>query len=268
VGENRHELLWAFLTFVQNWLTLGRPQWSGKPLGSFESWSFVIGGVLEAAGIDGFLGNREELYKRVDTETEEWRAFTLAWWEEHGDAPVGTADLVPLVERGLLPSLLKTLRQDAGPRALSTRLGRALAEHRDRRYGQYFLRDLGPDGHTKLATYRLEPAIDAVPPRSPDPDTAEVPQDEGLFSDSDAVAAVPAVVDHSLAKEMNKGDPEPAGSISLGTVEEVPQVPQVPQSDSGTVDESAVPRSGPRAEVPQEVPRATAGPAWTEEVLE
>jgi hypothetical protein len=48
--RHRHELLWAFLVLVRHWLACGKPCWEGRPLGSFESWSKVVGGVLAAGG--------------------------------------------------------------------------------------------------------------------------------------------------------------------------------------------------------------------------
>jgi len=95
VLRHRADLLWAFLVLVQNWVAKGKPSWTGQALGSFEAWSKVVGGVLESAGISGFLGNRQELYERLDSDGEEWRAFTRAWHEEHRTEPVKSADLLP-----------------------------------------------------------------------------------------------------------------------------------------------------------------------------
>ena len=47
--RHRHELIWAHLVLVQHWISAGRPGWAGRPLGSFEAWSAVVGGVLQAA---------------------------------------------------------------------------------------------------------------------------------------------------------------------------------------------------------------------------
>ncbi|MEE8384368.1 MAG: bifunctional DNA primase/polymerase, partial [Dehalococcoidia bacterium] len=63
LARHRHELVWAILVLTQNWIARGMPRWTGRPLGSFESWSRVVGGILQTAGIGGFLANREELYR-------------------------------------------------------------------------------------------------------------------------------------------------------------------------------------------------------------
>ena len=54
----------AALTLARNWFSEGRPQWSGRPLGSYEEWSRLVGGILEAADIPGFLGNKSEARDR------------------------------------------------------------------------------------------------------------------------------------------------------------------------------------------------------------
>lgn len=54
--EYRAELVWALQVFINNWVAKGMPAGS-KKLGSFEEWARVTGGILEAAGVDGFLEN-------------------------------------------------------------------------------------------------------------------------------------------------------------------------------------------------------------------
>jgi hypothetical protein len=45
------------------------------PVGSFEDWTIIVGGILQHAGIDGFLANSSELYKQADAESIQWEAF-------------------------------------------------------------------------------------------------------------------------------------------------------------------------------------------------
>ncbi|TKA96221.1 hypothetical protein FAZ78_12635 [Cereibacter changlensis] len=61
VRENRGELVWACLTLIQNYVAKGMPRQNDEVLASFENWSRVIGGMLKAAGINGFMGNRAQL---------------------------------------------------------------------------------------------------------------------------------------------------------------------------------------------------------------
>lgn len=57
--ENRGDLVWACLTIIQNWVALGMVHQTETTLASYENWSGAVGGVLKAAEIGGFLGNRD-----------------------------------------------------------------------------------------------------------------------------------------------------------------------------------------------------------------
>jgi hypothetical protein len=41
----------------------------------FEEWCRIVGGILEFAGISGFLGNLDELYRQSDPTVAAWEAF-------------------------------------------------------------------------------------------------------------------------------------------------------------------------------------------------
>lgn len=83
--ENRSDLVRAHLILIQNWIAKGRPSWSGKALASFEAWSRVVGGILEAAGIKGFNGNRHLLEGK---DSEAMRDFVQMWFDRFGSQPV------------------------------------------------------------------------------------------------------------------------------------------------------------------------------------
>ena len=63
--KNRAELVGVVLTLAQGWIVAGQPPGEQR-LGSFESWTAVIGGILDIAEIPGFLENRQELYATAD----------------------------------------------------------------------------------------------------------------------------------------------------------------------------------------------------------
>lgn len=238
VNDHRHELVWALLVLVRHWIAEGRPAWKGRLLGSFESWCRIVGGVLEAAGIYGFLENRDELYRQVDAETEEWRTFVSVWWERFSSEPVKASDLLALaMEQELLPSVFETARDNASPRALSTRMGKALGQHRDRRFGDLFIKHMGQDGHTKGALYRLEPAETTEPVVSedePSASSAHLPHDNESTPDSKAEHAEHAEVVFHLETENDVEDP-----IGEGSAKEVPHLPHLPQTDSDRADFAA-----------------------------
>ncbi len=249
VARHQHELVWAFLVLIQNWVAKGMCDWSGKPFGSFESWSRVVGGILEAANTPGFLANRAELYRRLDRETEEWRAFLGAWWDLHANQGVKSADVLPLALEQV-PSLFERTKET--DRALKTALGKALSERRDRRFGDLFLRHAGEDGHAKGALWRLEKAADAdVPADVGDSTSAEVPQESGACSDSNAEDAELAEV----ASGPLRGTARPSGGKGgEATGNSLPHLPQVPHPDSKTASwaaEDVRKMPSPMAELPR-----------------
>jgi putative DNA primase/helicase len=95
---NRGALIWAALVLVQNWVYRGRPKpGSGINLGMFEEWSAVVGGILESADIEGFMGNLHELYECTDDEDPALKRFVRQWWEIHNSRPVKVFELFELL---------------------------------------------------------------------------------------------------------------------------------------------------------------------------
>lgn len=78
VLRNRGQILHAVLTLARHWYALGCPAPQLRPLGSFEGWNRMVGGILESAGIEGFMGNAHEAFEDADTETVEWSTFLYA----------------------------------------------------------------------------------------------------------------------------------------------------------------------------------------------
>lgn len=136
--EERPALLTAALTLVRAWLAAGRPDWSGRPLGSFEGWSRVLGGILEVCGVDGFLENRDSLFEKLDPERAKWAAFLAAWHEKYRDARCGVADVYELaVEADLLDG------NEQRQRGEKNVLGRLLRTHEARVVAGYRLASAG-----------------------------------------------------------------------------------------------------------------------------
>lgn len=52
---HRDELISACLCLISRWTEKGARRWTARTLGSFEGWAGVMGGILENAGIPGFL---------------------------------------------------------------------------------------------------------------------------------------------------------------------------------------------------------------------
>lgn len=68
----------ALESYVANWRANGRPRGS-RVMGSYERWSAVVGGVMEAAGHEEYLSNREQWRGTKDDFSAELREFVDAW---------------------------------------------------------------------------------------------------------------------------------------------------------------------------------------------
>ena len=145
VPENRARLVGALLTMGRAWFVEGRPEGS-KSIGSFESWSKVVGGVLRVAGVSGFLGNLDMMYERAADGTDDWAGFLGAWREVYGDEP----KLSKHVAADIQEQTHETLR-DALPEEFSTDdvyLGRKLGSNFKKREGR-------PHGNRRLILKRV-----------------------------------------------------------------------------------------------------------------
>jgi hypothetical protein len=157
----RHELIHAALVLVQAWIAAGRPL-SRARLGSFQVWASVMGGVLDVAGVEGFLGNLDALYAHADGDAAAWREFTQVWWAAHRDAQVHVSVLRELCDdKGLLAPFLG----DGTARAQQVRLGRALQRVRDRVFGDLRVMVGGADRDSRTL-YSLQQVDAADPPAS------------------------------------------------------------------------------------------------------
>ena len=156
---HRGELVRAALVLVQAWIAAGRPL-SHHRLGSFQRWATVMGGVLNIAGVEGFLGNANELYDSADTDGQAWREFTQAWWEECGNAETHASALAELCEKR---DLMSQVRGDGNARSQQIRLGRALQSARDRVFGDLEV-IVGKRDRTKRASYALKRIEEASSP--------------------------------------------------------------------------------------------------------
>lgn len=92
VVENRAEIIWALLTLVQNWIAQDRPKFTTRRLVSFEGWSETVGGILQAAGVEGFLDVAKSL--EVDPAYGALRRFVTRWFGQYGHDEKEVRDLV------------------------------------------------------------------------------------------------------------------------------------------------------------------------------
>lgn len=146
VRERRTDLLWAIMTLVRSWFSAGCPKPSVRPLGGYERWSEVVGGILEHAGVAGFLGNANKLWEEVNAESVAWTDFLEAWVDVWGSDSTTVKELLETLELdndlfdGRIPDAIADALHGATNTSKVSRLGKALTKMKDRRFGTHGFR--------------------------------------------------------------------------------------------------------------------------------
>jgi len=105
-------------------------------MGGFEGFVSVMGGVLDVAGVPGFLANPEAKQSYTDHQSSALRAFLDSWWKQYPGCTVGVAELLPLAEHLELGK--------GGRKSRGIRLGKLLCDHRDRVIIGFTIEAAGP----------------------------------------------------------------------------------------------------------------------------
>jgi hypothetical protein len=257
-SDHRPALVAAVLTLVRAWFAAGSPPAETPAFGSFERWTRVIGGVLDHAGIEGFLGNLDGFRRRVDRTKDEWETFVTAWWSVLPDWEITMGELTrrmlddvayaPL--RDALPASLSRHFDRARPesyRGFATALGRALAQAEGRRFGDgeplMFVR--GEDAHAKTATWKVTKA------RGAQTGTRKVTQGHANGAKGGDVAGHRGPAGPiSPARERKHESSHTARVITHIWGETGPAGPASPASPVAAVDGPAAPPSSPSAPAP------------------
>jgi hypothetical protein len=152
--DNRDTILMALLTMVVAWINAGKP-YNGRRLPSFESWSEIVGGVLEVAGIAGFLKHsRSELLSQSDRDLEN----LVGVWAAIGGNPMTAGSLLALAQQsGTVPRAIVHAKQ------LSQSLGMLLSKHEGEVINDCLLTSRF-DSHSKQFEYALRPIAPAPAP--------------------------------------------------------------------------------------------------------
>lgn len=93
IADNRDELVTAALILIRAWLAAGKPKFKGRAKGSYESWAYIMGGILQTANVAGFLGNEDELFEHAVSDADEMGEFIDEWWKKYTDKEVGLSRL-------------------------------------------------------------------------------------------------------------------------------------------------------------------------------
>ena len=143
VRQHRAQLVGALHTIIRHWYSRGKAPWKGLPPGSFEEWAKTIGGILQTAGVDGFLDNRGTADDSATRELDALAAFFIGWFQAFGSQPQRSAELVNLLtgpkhrcpqalalRDGLLEEMMPIIDQTEGRAA--TKMAAVLRKYRDR----------------------------------------------------------------------------------------------------------------------------------------
>ncbi|MDR4485126.1 MAG: DUF3854 domain-containing protein [Nitrospirales bacterium] len=176
VQDHRSKLVSACLSLIQTWIDAGKPP-GVATLGRFEQWTQVLGGILQVCGIPGFLSDRQWVHTEADQDTRAWEDFCAAWYEQYGTLAVTAKDLFEVAKER---SLLLTLWGGRSTLAAQQRLGHALADRRDRLFGQLYIRsaDRASTGNKAycLETHQESPDKTRRTPQTPKPHPSRAAQ--------------------------------------------------------------------------------------------
>lgn len=116
----RADLRAAVLSLVVHWRSVGCPAGT-VTLGSYEAWARVVGGVVQTAGLPGWMEARAARVAAATPEEGEWAA--LVAWLATRDSEVSASDVV---EAALAQDLLLRILGDGSRTSMVGRMGRAL----------------------------------------------------------------------------------------------------------------------------------------------
>jgi hypothetical protein len=150
VKMRRGDLVAALMSLVEHWITSGRPAGTEK-LGSYDSWTATMGGILSSVGVAGLLEGREHLYETANAEPQEWAEVLAEVFRVHQNTPVTAREFwVAMKNKECLSDLWEGRRELAAMQ----RIGHALRQKRDRVFGGFALRPAG-EGKTQNKAYRV-----------------------------------------------------------------------------------------------------------------
>jgi len=175
--KQRGEILGAILTLARAWVVAGKPTPQYPiTIGSFEEWCDVIGGILEYAGITGFLTNLQQMYTSMDSETPAWELFLELWYQTFGAKEVRLAEVISLAKDDsgfayYMPDGLGNV-EDKG---FSRKLGKALSRREGVRFSNGYIIGKG-EGRKHGIGWTVKPAGPKTGDYSFKSETPQTPQ--------------------------------------------------------------------------------------------
>lgn len=111
VLEHRAELVWALHVLIMNWVRKGKPRGS-VDFHSFDSWADVIGGIFEAAGVTGFLANRDAYLVNKNEEESSGSDVVQRLWDVYKLATMSSREMADVLDNDIQGNLLPSLGID------------------------------------------------------------------------------------------------------------------------------------------------------------
>lgn len=172
--KNRCEVMAAILTLVRAWFAQGQPRpRRGVSFGSFETWEKITGGIVQTAGLEGFLDNLKVWRSESDFDTQYWQGH-LGWLREtFGEEPFKTAQVREKAMADPPGYLAPPKLDDPSDKGYGKALGEAYSRLRGRRYGKLWVERNGTaHGHVSVWSVFQEdedPPTEENPTREPTP---------------------------------------------------------------------------------------------------
>lgn len=182
--KHRRELMTAILTLVRAWFAAGSPRPTrGVSFGSFEVWERIVGGIVETAGLAGFLDNLKVWRSESDFDTQYWTGH-LGWLRQtFGDQPFRTAEVKAQAMANPAGYLAPPKLDDPADKGYGKALGEAYSRLRGRRYGHFWLERQG-SAHGHISVWQVFdqesdlPPAPGTEPEDPDPTPEPAPENE------------------------------------------------------------------------------------------
>jgi hypothetical protein len=165
-AKNRRELLRACLILCQNWIAEDRPA-GRQAFGSYDHYARVMGGILDAAPVPGFLENRPKATGK-DRESHRWPALVEVWFAERKSMTTSITQIYDMIfgapskegRGGGNPDLqvmFADILGDGKELSQKQRLGHAVAKQQDRVWAGHRIIRSSALGPNKTPLYRLAP---------------------------------------------------------------------------------------------------------------
>lgn len=143
IKDNLFAIRQRVLNVLAGWSAVGMTHGSSIPIGSFESYAHVLGGILASCGVEGFLANHSQAFDAMAEESAAWGHLLERLSETCGHR-FSTSDVWnELTEEGHRHEVVKSILGDGSDGSIKRRLGWKLKQIEGRVLGGFRLVRLG-----------------------------------------------------------------------------------------------------------------------------